>query len=99
MDPKKEEHLKKLKEKPELDNKIRRFTECCAEIQQCNIDNKEFSKRKQKYESGSATKEKEGQVNSQAEAIYVAKIEELKEEITKKIKIIKELQSQSLRRS
>jgi hypothetical protein len=36
-------------------------------------------------------------INPQAEAIYVAKIEELKEEITKKIKIIKELQAQRAR--
>lgn len=66
--------------------------ECCAEIQQCNIDNKEFSKRKQKYEVGSTKPSQQNQDNSmnpQAEAIYVAKIEELKEEITKKIKIIK----------
>jgi hypothetical protein len=36
-------------------------------------------------------------MNGQKEAIYVAQIEELKEEITTKIKIIKELQNQQLR--
>ena len=30
VDNKKEDLLRKLREKPELDNKIRRFMECCA---------------------------------------------------------------------
>jgi|JI6StandDraft_1071083.scaffolds.fasta_scaffold12414_7 hypothetical protein len=75
--------------------------ECCAEIQQCNIDNKEFTRRKLKYETGSSQPPIKGQpqqqervLTAQDEAVYVARIEELKEEITKKIKIIKELQNQ-----
>lgn len=73
--------------------------ECCAEIQQCNIDNKEYTRRKLKYETGSSQvprqpQQQERVLTAQDEAVYVARIEELKEEITKKIKIIKELQNQ-----
>ena len=81
--------------------------ECCAEIQQCNIDNKEFSKRKNKYEAILTSPQGQYQQqqgnnqmgnmggqnrggNPQMEVHYLQKIEELKEEITKKIKIIKE---------
>jgi hypothetical protein len=78
--------------------------ECCAEIQQCNIDNKEFSKRKNKYE-GIITNPNPQQPqlnqnnaspnkpNPQMELYYMQKIEDLKEEITKKIKIIKQYEA------
>ena len=56
--------------------------ECCAEIQQCNLDNKEFSKRKFKYESILTSPNQASPArgnNPQLEASFLIKIEELKE--------------------
>ena len=42
-------NVEKLRKNDQAHNLIKRFMECCAQIQKCNLDNKAFNENKNKY--------------------------------------------------